>query len=156
MPIRLPIFLLTALVSAFLISLHPAWSKDIASSVATIALKVGSQTIRAEIAATDETRQKGLMFREKMANNTGMLFIFPDIAYHAMWMRNTPLPLAVAFMDESGKIVSIHEMLPFTETTHQAAGPARYALEMNSEWFSRNQVKAGDTIKGLEKAPKPK
>jgi uncharacterized membrane protein (UPF0127 family) len=156
MPIRIPVFLLTALALAFLISLHPTWSKDIAPSVATIALKVGNQTIRAEIAATDETRQKGLMFREKMASNTGMLFVFPDIAYHAMWMRNTPLPLAVAFMDEAGKIVSIHEMLPFTETTHQAAGPARYALEMNSEWFSRNQVKAGDTIKGLDRAPKPK
>lgn len=156
MSIRLPLFLLTVLVSASFISSPRAWSKDVAAPLPTIALKVGNQTIRAEIAATDETRQKGLMFREKMAPNTGMLFVFPDIAYHAMWMRNTPLPLAVAFMDDAGKIVSIHEMLPFTETTHQAAGPARYALEMNSEWFKRNQVKAGDTIKGLDRAPKPK
>ncbi len=156
MPMRLPSFLLTALVSAFFINPSPAWSKDPAASVPTIALKAGNQTIRAEVAATDETRQKGLMFREKIAINSGMLFVFPDVAYHAMWMRNTPLPLAVAFMDESGKIISIHEMLPYTETTHQAAGPARFALEMNSEWFSRNQVKAGDTIKGIEKAPKPK
>jgi len=156
MPIRLALFTSVALFSALLTSSPPAWPKEPAASVPTVALKAGGQTIQAEVAATDVTRQKGLMFREKMAHNTGMLFVFPDIAYHAMWMRNTPLPLAVAFMDESGKIVSIHEMQPFTETTHQAAGPVRYALEMNSEWFSRNQVKAGDTIKGLDKAPKPK
>ena len=156
MPIRLALFTFTALVTAFSISSTQAWSKEPATSLPAITLKAGSQTIHAEVVATDEAREKGLMFREKMAANTGMLFVFRDIAYHAMWMRNTPLPLAVAFMDKSGKIVSIHEMLPFTETTHQAAGPARYALEMNSGWFTRNQVKTGDTIKGLDKAPKPK
>ena len=129
--------------------------KEPVTSLPAISLKVGAQTVHAEIAANDETRQKGMMFRDKMAKNEGMLFVFPEIAYHAMWMRNTQLPLAVAFMDQAGKIVSIHEMLPFTETTHQAAGPARYALEMNAEWFAKNQVKVGDTIKGLEKAPKP-
>jgi uncharacterized membrane protein (UPF0127 family) len=122
----------------------------------TIALNAGGQTIQAEVAATDETRQKGLMFREKMAKNEGMLFVFSELAYHSMWMRNTPLPLAVAFMDQSGRVVSIHEMEPFTETTHQAAGPVRYALEMNQGWFAANKVKVGDTIKGLEKAPKPR
>ncbi len=96
------------------------------------------------------------MFREKLAKDAGMLFVFSYNAYHAMWMRNTPLPLSVAFIDEQGKIVSIHEMQPFTETYHQATGPVRYALEMNAEWFSRNNVKAGDNIKGLDKAPKPK
>ena len=156
MPIRHALFLFAAMVSVWLIGSPLAWSKDPVALLPTMTLKVGNQTIHVEIAATDETRQKGMMFREKMASNAGMLFVFPDIAYHAMWMRNTPLPLAVAFMDDAGKIVSIHEMLPFTETTHQAAGPARYALEMNSEWFTRNQVKAGDTIKGLERAPKPK
>jgi hypothetical protein len=59
-------------------------------------------------------------------------------------------------MDESGGIVSIHEMQPFSDTFHQAAGPARYALEMNGEWFTRNHVKVGDRIKGLDKAPKPR
>ena len=155
MPIRLAPFTLTALVFAFVIGSMPVWAKESAASLPTITLKAGGQTIRAEVAATDETRQKGLMFREKMAKNAGMLFIFPDVAYHAMWMRNTPLPLAVAYMDASGKIVSIHEMQPHTETSHQAAGPARYALEMNSQWFAKNNVKTGDTIKGLGKAPKP-
>ncbi len=152
MPIRFALITLTAL---FAINTPSASAKEPATNLPAITLKVGGQSVRAEVAAIDETRQKGLMYREKMAKNDGMLFVFPDIAYHAMWMRNTPLPLAVAFMDQAGKIVSIHEMQPHTETSHQAAGPARYALEMNSQWFAKNNIKTGDTIRGLEKAPKP-
>jgi len=126
----------------------------VTTGLPTISLKVGNQSIQAEVAATDESRQRGLMFREKMARNEGMLFVFPQIAYHAMWMRNTPLPLAVAFMDDLGKILSIHEMQPFTEQSHQAAGPARFALEMNSGWFSANRIFVGDIIRGLDRAPK--
>lgn len=121
-----------------------------------ITLSAGGQTITANVAATDETRQKGLMFRTKMAKNESMLFVFTQLGYHAMWMRNTPLNLSVAYMDDQGKILSIHEMEAFNETSHQAAGPARYALEMNAMWFSQHKVKVGDRIGGLEKAPKPK
>ena len=130
-------------------------SGPLPTGLPVISLKAGSQTIQAEVAATDESRQRGLMFREKMGRNEGMLFVFPQIAYHAMWMRNTPLPLAVAFLDDRGKILSIHEMQPFTEQSHQAAGPARFALEMHAGWFSANRLVAGDMIKGLDRAPKP-
>lgn len=155
MRIRLTQFTPLVLLAALLVNAEPALAEKTAKPLPALVLKAGNQSIRAEVAATEEARQKGLMFREKMAKNEGMLFVFPDVAYHAMWMRNTPLPLAVAFMDQAGKIVSIHEMQPFTENSHQAAGPARYALEMNSEWFARNAIKAGDIIKGLDKAPKP-
>ena len=155
MSTRLAKFALTALITAIAIGVSPAGAKQPFASQPAIILKAGGQTIHVEVAANDEARQKGLMFREKMARSSGMLFVFPDIAYHAMWMRNTPLPLSVAFIDESGRIVSIHEMQPFTETTHQAAGPARFALEMNGGWFAQNHVKVGDAIKGLDKAPKP-
>ncbi len=121
-----------------------------------ISLKAGGQTIQADVAATDETRQKGLMFRTKMAKNEGMLFVFMQLGYHAMWMRNTPINLSVAYLDDQGTILSIHEMEAFNETSHQAAGPTRYALEMNAMWFSQHKVKIGDRIGGLEKAPKPK
>lgn len=121
----------------------------------TMILKVGNQNVRADIVNTEPTRQFGLMFRQKMAKDEGMLFIFPEIGYHAMWMRNTLIPLSVAYMDERGAIVSIHEMQPLSDAAHQAAGPARYALEMNAKWFSTNKVKVGDIIKGLDKAPKP-
>ena len=96
------------------------------------------------------------MFRTQMGKNEGMLFVFPQVAYHAMWMRNTLIPLSVAYLDDSGKIVSIHEMEPQTEISHQAEGPVRYALEMNAGWFRGNKIKAGDNIKGLDKAPKGK
>jgi uncharacterized protein len=121
-----------------------------------ITLKVGSQNVHAVVANTEATRQVGLMFRQKMAKQEGMLFVFPEIGYHAMWMRNTLIPLSVAYMDERGVILSIHEMQALSDAAHQAAGPARYALEMNALWFSTNKVKVGDTINGLDKAPKPR
>lgn len=120
-----------------------------------LTLKAGKQTIKAQVAATDETRQTGLMHRSNMPPNEGMIFVFPQLGYHAMWMRNTLIPLAVAYLDDTGKIVSIHEMEALNETSHQAKGPARFALEMNAKWFSKNDLKVGDVIGGLEKAPKP-
>jgi hypothetical protein len=121
----------------------------------TIALTAGKQTIKAEIASTELSRQIGLMHRTAMGKNDGMLFVFPQLGYHAMWMRNTLIPLSVAYIDDSGKILSIHEMQPQNDTAHQAAGPARYALEMNAKWFETQKVNVGDVIKGLDKAPKP-
>ena len=121
----------------------------------TVSLKVGSQNVRAEVANTEATRQVGMMFRQKMGRQDGMLFVFPEVAYHAMWMRNTLIPLSVAYMNERGVIVSIHEMQALSEAVHQAAGPVRYALEMNAGWFGSNKINVGDTIKGLDKAPKP-
>ena len=121
----------------------------------TVSLKVGSQNVCAEVANTEATRQVGMMFRQKMGKQDGMLFVFPEVAYHAMWMRNTLIPLSVAYMNERGVIVSIHEMQALSEAVHQAAGPVRYALEMNAGWFGSNKINVGDTIKGLDKAPKP-
>lgn len=119
-----------------------------------ITLKVGKLSIRAEVAATEQTRQTGMMFRTNMGKNDGMLFVFTQPSYYAMWMRNTLIDLSVAYMDAGGKIVSIHEMKALDETAHQAAGPVIYALEMNAHWFTKNNVKVGDTLIGLEKAPK--
>jgi uncharacterized protein len=125
------------------------------SGLPTISLKVGGQAIHADIANTEATRQIGLMYRKKMGPQEGMLFVFPEIGYHAMWMRNTLIPLSVAYMDERGVILSIHEMQPLSDAPHQSSGPARFALEMNAGWFAAHKIKAGDAVKGLEKAPKP-
>jgi uncharacterized protein len=151
------------LLSAAIISL-PASTREAAREAATkaparlptLGLSVNGHTLRAELAIDDATRQQGLMFRRQMGKNDGMLFVFPQVAYHAMWMRNTLIPLSVAYMDDSGRIVSIHEMQAETETTHQAAGPVRYALEMNAHWFSNHKIKPGDIVKGLERAPRAK
>lgn len=118
-------------------------------------LQAGFHRIEAEVAHTPETRARGLMHRREMAVQRGMLFVFPVSAQHCMWMRNTYLPLAVAFIDEAGRIINVAEMQPQTENNHCAARPARYALEMNAGWFARRGLKAGDRIGGLERAPRP-
>lgn len=116
-------------------------------------LLAGMHRIEAEVAATTETRQIGMMQRTIMAPQRGMLFVFPEIAKHCMWMRNTLLPLSVAFLDESGRIINVEDMRPRTEDNHCAANPARYALEMNLGWFKSRGLGAGFAIMGIEKAP---
>lgn len=118
-----------------------------------ITLTVGGLSVRAEVAATQESRERGLMHRRKLGKNSGMLFIFKQPGYHGMWMKNTFIPLSVAFIDKKGMILNIAEMEPHSEVTHSAAGPALYALEMNAGWFRKNNIAMGAAIKGLGKAP---
>ena len=115
-------------------------------------LTAGMHVIQAEVAATEPQRQQGLMFREKLAPNSGMVFLFNQPAQVCMWMKNTPLPLSVAFIDERGKIMNIEDMQPQTTDAHCAAGQATYALEMNKGWFAQKNIKPGTTIAGLPKA----
>ncbi|HYT15467.1 MAG TPA: DUF192 domain-containing protein [Burkholderiales bacterium] len=122
----------------------------------TMELSAGIHLIRAELAYTFETRAQGLMFRKSLGPNEGMLFVFPQAEPHCMWMKNTLIPLSVAFIDEKGRIVSISEMRPQTETSHCAAAPAKFALEMNRGWFAAKGLKAGAGIGGLDKAPAPR
>lgn len=121
-----------------------------------ISINAGLYVIRAEVASTFETRARGLMYRETLGPNQGMLFVFQSVERHCMWMKNTPLPLSVAFIDERGEVVSISEMAPHTENSHCAAKPARFALEMNKGWFAAKGVRAGSKIQGLDKAPPPR
>ena len=116
-------------------------------------LQASFHRIDAEIAATPEDRAQGLMFRQKLAANQGMLFIFTRNDRHCMWMRNTLIPLAVAFLDAQGKIINIEQMQAKTEDNHCATSPARYALEMNEGWFARKGLKPGQTIGGLSQLP---
>ena len=118
----------------------------------TITVKVGPHPLKVEVAETDAQREKGLMFRKSMPKNDGMLFIFDEPAYHAMWMKNTLLPLSVAFLDRDGVILNIMDMEPQTLESHQAAGPAVYAIETNVGWYAEHKVKAGDKVTGLPKA----
>jgi uncharacterized membrane protein (UPF0127 family) len=122
----------------------------------TMALNAGIHLIQAEVANTFETRMIGLMHRKELGANRGMLFVFPDLARHCMWMKNTYVPLSVAFIDERGVILNIADMQPLDETSHCAAAPARFALEMNLGWFAAKGVKPGARISGIEKAPPPR
>jgi hypothetical protein len=118
-----------------------------------IELTAGIHLIHAEVANTFETRAQGLMFRKHLGPNEGMLFVFPQAEAHCMWMKNTLIPLSVAFMDDQGKIVSIAEMRPQTETSHCAAAPAKYALEMSGGWFAAKGLKPGAMLLGVSRAP---
>lgn len=117
---------------------------------------LGMYRIEAEVAADLKDRMQGLMGRRAMPPQQGMLFVFPEVARHCMWMKNTFLPLSVAFLDEEGRIINIEDMQPETLDSHCAAKPARYALEMNQGWFAGKGIKAGAKLGGLEKAPQPR
>ena len=137
----------------FLLALVSGWARAAGN---VIELSAGMHRIEAEVAADPDGRAKGLMFRESMPPSHGMLFVFNQMATHCMWMRNTLLPLSVAFLDEEGRIINIADMKPQTETNHCAAKPARFALEMNAGWFSRRAVNAGMRVSGIERAPQPR
>jgi hypothetical protein len=116
-------------------------------------VKVAGHALRVEVVTTIEQRARGLMFREKLARNDGMLFVFDDPGYHSMWMKNTLIPLSVAFIDGDGRILNIVDMAPQTLDNHVAAGPARYAIETNKGWFAERKIKAGDKVTGLPRPP---
>lgn len=119
----------------------------------TSSVKVGSHPLKVEVAADDPQREQGLMYRTSLGREEGMLFIFDEPAYHAMWMKNTLIPLSVAFIDRNGVILNILDMEPQTLDSHMAAGPAVYAIETNKGWFEDKRIKAGDKVTGLPKAP---
>lgn len=142
------------LLAASLAVALPAWPQQ--PQLPLIELFAGMHRIEAEVAASSESRQIGMMQRTIMAPQRGMLFVFPEVAAHCMWMRNTLLPLSVAFLDEKGRIINIEDMQPKTENHHCASKPARFALEMNLGWFKSRGLGAGFSITGIEKAPSPR
>lgn len=124
-----------------------------AGSSSSLELFAGMHRIEAEVAANLKERMSGLMQRRIMPTHKGMLFVFPIPARHCMWMRNTYLPLSVAFLDEQGRIINIEDMQPQTDESHCAAKPAVYALEMNLGWFRERGIGPGFVISGMDKAP---
>lgn len=111
--------------------------------------QINTHKLEAELALTAEERQRGLMFRESLAENQGMMFQFTHADYYCMWMKNTLIPLSIAFIDEQGKIINIEEMQANNEQTTCTKSKARYALEMNSGWYRQHQVKVGQQVEGL-------
>jgi len=114
-----------------------------------VELGAGLYRIHAELADRDDTRTIGLMQRTSLAPSSGMLFVFDRSAEHCMWMKNTLLPLSVAFVDERGTIVNIENMQPQTEDPHCAARPARFALEMAQGWYAERGIRAGMRLRGV-------
>lgn len=124
-----------------------------AAGMLTVDLNAGIHLIHAEVAHTDAARMRGLMGRRTLEGNRGMVFVFPEAGRHCMWMRNTYVPLSVAFLDERGTIVNIEDMAPQTEELHCAARPAHFALEMSRGWFATRGLHAGMQLSGVERLP---
>lgn len=113
-----------------------------------VQLVAGMYQIDAQVAATQEQRQIGLMFRKEMPQHEGMIFIFEQPAQQCFWMKNTFLPLTAAFVADDGTIVNLADMKPETTDSHCSAKPVRYVLEMNKGWFAKKGIKAGTKLMG--------
>ena len=114
-----------------------------------VELTAGMHRIHAELADTFPARMQGLMHRKSLAPNAGMLFVFDESAIHCMWMKNTLIPLSVAFIDDFGAIINIIDMQPHDERSRCATQPARYALEMERGWFAKRGIKSGTKLRGI-------
>ena len=138
----------TASLLCLAFALPSAWAEK-------ITLQIGKQTVHAEIADTPQSRGRGLMQRDRLCANCGMLFVFEKAGRYRFWMKDTPLPLSIAFITADGSIINVAEMQPYTTDSHGAEGEALYALEMNRSWFTRNGIKPGNKVQGLRHAPNP-
>lgn len=126
----------------------PAVAQDGPQKLSSTRLTVGFHLINAEVASTQEQRAIGLMHRPTMPANDGMLFVFERSGQQCFWMKNTLLPLSIAFLDDDGTVVNIEEMKPQSLDSHCSAKPVRFALEMNQGWFSKRAIKPGAKITG--------
>jgi len=130
----------------------PAGAKQ-PSEFPRVKLRAGMFVIDAAVAANDADREQGLMYRTELAPNEGMLFVFGETAVHCFWMKNTLIPLSIAFMRADGTITDIDEMQAETTNNHCPRNNGVYALEMSKGWFAAKGIKPGMKIQGL---PQPR
>ncbi|MDR1424089.1 MAG: DUF192 domain-containing protein [Azoarcus sp.] len=129
------------------------WAGAAGAEMSQAELTLGKTRLSLEVAASEADRQVGLMYRTSLPEARGMVFVFASDLRICMWMRNTLIPLSVAFLDKNGRVINIEEMAPQTEDNHCSSRPARYALEVNRGWFGRHGIKAGDTVEGVVALP---
>ena len=113
-----------------------------------VRLSAGMHQIDAQVAARPDERMTGLMHRKEMPQHEGMLFVFEQPSQQCFWMKNTLLPLSIAFIADDGTIVNIDEMAPQTLESHCSAKPVRYVLEMNKGWFAKKDIQPGAKLEG--------
>jgi uncharacterized protein len=130
-----------------------AHAANAVTELPAVPLMIGSHKITAEVAATPEHRATGLMNRFSLQPDHGMIFVFDRAEPQRFWMKNTFIPLSIAFVGSDGRILNIEDMAPQDEQGHGSRGLAQYALEMRKGWFDQRGIKPGDRIEGL---PQPK
>jgi uncharacterized membrane protein (UPF0127 family) len=138
--------LLPALLAAALAAAAQAQTGP--QKLPAIRLNAGIHNITAEVARTPDERSTGLMFRPALGANEGMLFVFEEVAEQCFWMKNTLVPLSVAFVADDGSIVNIEQMKPQTLDSHCSRRPVRYVLEMNEGWFAKRGIRPGAKLSG--------
>jgi len=127
-----------------------------AAELPTTQLTIGNHTLTAEIVTTPEQRALGLMHRFSLQPDHGMLFVFEQPEPLGFWMKNTFIPLSIAFIAADGRVVNVEDMKPQTEDTHWSKGPALYALEMRKGWFADKGIGPGAVVRGIPGIPKGK
>ena len=138
-----------ALLTTALACTPSAWAQNGPQPrLPTIDLTAGIHVIKTELAIAPEQQATGMMFRREMGTNEGMLFVNDEPVQRCFWMRNTLLPLSIAFIADDGTIVNLADMDPQSERSHCSAKPVRYALEMNRGWFTKRGLKAGSRLQG--------
>lgn len=142
---------LRPLIAAFLFAASPGFSAETAQPELPVStLRIGATSIRAEVADEDSERSSGLMFRESLGTDAGMLFVMPSVGPATFWMKNTLIPLSIAFLDQNGTILEIHDMQPKSEKIIGSTFPRiAYALEMQQGWFTAKNIWPGERVSGL-------
>lgn len=137
--------LFALLLASFVV---PVLAQEPQTDLPRVKLSAGMHLIDAQVAQTPGQQEVGLMFREQMPQNEGMLFVFERPSEQCFWMRNTLIPLTAAFIGDDGTLVNLEDMKPKTLESHCSSKPVRYVLEMNQGWFARKGIKAGFKLSG--------
>jgi uncharacterized membrane protein (UPF0127 family) len=124
------------------------------SKFPTGSVVVDGKALSVEVADDDALRAQGLMYRTSLPAGSGMVFVYDDEAPRSFWMKDTRIPLSIAFVGSSGRIVSISDMQPLNTTSVPSGAPARYAIEVNKGWFAEHDVAVGDMVEGLKDLPR--
>ena len=114
-----------------------------------LSIKVGDAPLRVETASDEESIKKGLMFRNELETDAGILFIFPEPTQISFWMKNTNIPLSIAYVSENNEILNIEDMTPHDTNGVHSQGKAKCAIEANRGWFKSNGVVPGDYVEGI-------
>ena len=145
-----------ALLTALVLTAPALFSAETAQpELPVTTLRIGATSLKAEVADDDAERSSGLMLRESLAADSGMLFVMPSVAPATFWMKNTLIPLSIAFLDQTGTIMEIHDMQPKDEKTVRSTFPRiAYALEMQQGWFAKKNIWPGEKVSGLPALPR--
>lgn len=141
-------FVAIALCAALGSAVVPIRAQETPQKLPAVQLNAGFHLIEAEVARTPQEREIGLMHRQDMPANHGMLFVFEDAGVQCFWMKNTLLPLSIAFLAEDGTVVNVADMQPRSLDSHCSKAPVRFALEMNQGWFAKRGIREGSRLGG--------